>query len=51
MVIFLQKSFATLTHLVKLDLSCNLIVELPANFGELDRLKHLDLYNNKVCNN
>uniref|UniRef100_A0A8D8VGV5 Leucine-rich repeat-containing protein 59 n=1 Tax=Cacopsylla melanoneura TaxID=428564 RepID=A0A8D8VGV5_9HEMI len=37
-----------LTHIVKLNLSKNLLKSLPDNFGELINLKHLDLYNNKI---
>ncbi|XP_026677156.1 leucine-rich repeat-containing protein 59 [Diaphorina citri] len=38
----------SLTHIVKLNLSKNLLKSLPDNFGELINLKHLDLYNNKI---
>lgn len=38
----------SLTHIVKLNLSKNLLKSLPENFGELVNLKHLDLYNNKI---
>jgi len=44
----LQASFVTLKQIVKLDLSRNMLVELPENFGEMTQLKHLDLYANKV---
>ncbi|KAL1456934.1 hypothetical protein WDU94_001619 [Cyamophila willieti] len=37
-----------LTHIVKLNLSKNLLKSLPDNFGELINLKHLDLYSNKI---
>ena len=37
-----------MTQIIKLDLSKNLISELPENFGELRQLKHLDLYSNKI---
>ncbi|KAF6201034.1 hypothetical protein GE061_005481 [Apolygus lucorum] len=39
---------ASLTHLIKLDLSGNQLFELPDNFGLLVNLKHLDLYKNKL---
>ncbi|GIY21907.1 leucine-rich repeat-containing protein 59 [Caerostris extrusa] len=42
--------FATLTHLVKIDLSKNKLTELPANFGNLLNLQYLDLYGNQVTN-
>nr|CAD7263369.1 unnamed protein product [Timema shepardi] len=42
------KNFATLTHLIKLDLSKNQLTELPENFGDLVLLKHLDLYSNQL---
>lgn len=38
----------SLTHIVKLNLSKNLLKSLPDNFGELINLKQLDLYNNKI---
>jgi len=44
----LQATFVTLKQIVKLDLSRNMLVELPENFGEMTQLKHLDLYANKV---
>lgn len=44
----LQATFVTLTQIVKLDLSRNMLVELPENFGKMIKLKHLDLYANKV---
>ena len=44
----LQVTFPSLVHIVKLDLSKNLLEELPQNFGDLRNLKHLDLYSNKV---
>ena len=47
-VLFLQASFPTLIHLVKLDLSKNQLKELPVHFGDLRNLKHLDLYSNQV---
>uniref|UniRef100_A0A3B3S5N6 Leucine rich repeat containing 59 n=1 Tax=Paramormyrops kingsleyae TaxID=1676925 RepID=A0A3B3S5N6_9TELE len=40
--------FCSLTHLVKIDLSKNQIVSLPADLGRLVALQHLDLYNNKL---
>ena len=43
-----QKNFATLTQIIKLDLSKNMLTEIPENFGELKQLKHLDLYSNKI---
>nr|CAD7575751.1 unnamed protein product [Timema californicum] len=43
-----SKNFATLTHLIKLDLSKNQLTELPENFGDLVLLKHLDLYSNQL---
>lgn len=45
-VTFKQKNFATLTRLVKLDLSKNQIRFLPDDFGQLEQLRHLDLYDN-----
>lgn len=44
----MQTTFVTLKQIVKLDLSRNMLVELPENFGEMTQLKHLDLYANKV---
>lgn len=44
----LQPEFCSLTHLVKIDLSQNQIVSLPADLGRLVALQHLDLYNNKL---
>ena len=46
----LQVAFPTLTHLIKLDLSKNKLKELPTNFGDLFRLRQLDLYSNEVNN-
>lgn len=43
-----KKSFATLTQIVKLDLSKNMLSEIPENFGELRLLRHLDLYSNQI---
>jgi len=43
-----QENFATLTHLVSLDLSNNSLTELPENFGHLSLLQRLDLYSNKL---
>lgn len=43
-----QDNFATLTHLVSLDLSNNSLAELPENFGSLSLLQRLDLYSNKL---
>ena len=43
-----QDNFATLTHLVSLDLSNNSLTELPENFGSLSLLQRLDLYSNKL---
>lgn len=37
-----------MTHIIKLDLSKNLLKELPEDFGEMKQLKHLDLYSNQV---
>jgi Leucine-rich repeat (LRR) protein len=45
---FFQTTFITLKQIVKLDLSKNMLVELPENFGEMTQLRHLDLYANKV---
>lgn len=44
----LQITFMNLKQIVKLDLSRNMLDELPENFGEMTKLKHLDLYANKV---
>lgn len=44
----LQTTFVTLKQIVKLDLSRNMLVELPENFGEMTQLRNLDLYANKV---
>ncbi|KAK3921336.1 Vesicle transport protein SEC20 [Frankliniella fusca] len=41
-------SFCSLTHLVELDLSKNMLQELPEAFGNLTNLKRLDLYGNKL---
>lgn len=46
--VFQNNFAASLTHLVKLDLSTNQLMELPDNFGLLVNLKHLDLYKNKL---
>lgn len=45
---YFQKTFAKLTHIVKLDLSRNQLTELPENFGDMRQLKYLDLYSNQV---
>ena len=45
---FFQDTFCTLTHLVKIDLSKNLLTKLPDDFGNLTRLQHLDLLGNKL---
>jgi len=39
----------SLTLLEHLDLSRNLISELPNNFGELRRLRHVDLSHNDIA--
>jgi len=46
--VMLQDNFATLTHLISLDLSNNSLTELPDNFGSLSLLQRLDLYSNKL---
>lgn len=33
-----------------MDLSKNMLTELPENFGEMTQLRHLDLYANQVNN-
>ena len=43
-----QENFATLAHLISLDLSNNQLTELPENFGQLVLLQRLDLYSNKL---
>lgn len=43
-----QSKFVTLMNIIKLDLSKNLITELPEDFGQMVQLKHLDLYSNKL---
>ena len=43
-----QDDFCKLTNLVSIDLSNNLIKELPSDFGGLQRLQKIDLYNNKL---
>jgi hypothetical protein len=43
-----QDNFCSLTHLVKIDLSKNRLVELPHDFGRLDSLQHLDLLGNEL---
>lgn len=48
MYLFFQKTFTTLTHLTKLDLSKNELRELPEDFGNLNKLKYLDLYKNQL---
>lgn len=48
MIFSFQKTFSTLTHLTKLDLSKNELNELPEDFGSLNRLKYLDLYKNQL---
>lgn len=47
-ILYFQKTFSSLTNIIKLDLSKNQLEELPENFGDLLKLKHLDLYNNKL---
>jgi len=37
-----------LSHITKLDLSKNMLAELPENFGQFRNLKSLDLYANKL---
>lgn len=46
--LYFQITFVTLKQIVKLDLSRNMLTELPENFGEMVQLKHLDLYANQV---
>ena len=48
MYIVFQDNFATLTHLISLDLSKNSLTELPENFGSLSLLQRIDLYSNKL---
>ncbi|MBN3304884.1 LRC59 protein, partial [Amia calva] len=43
-----SSDFCGLTHLIKLDLSKNQLVQLPPELGRLISLQHLDLYNNKL---
>ena len=47
-MLFFQDTFCTLTHLVKIDLSKNLLTKLPDDFGNLTKLQHLDLLGNKL---
>lgn len=46
-----QTNFVNLKQIVKLDLSRNMLTEIPENFGELRQLKYLDLYANQVNEN
>ncbi|CAD1469402.1 unnamed protein product, partial [Heterotrigona itama] len=41
-------TFVDLKQIIVLDLSRNMLTEIPANFGELKQLKHLDLYANQI---
>lgn len=45
---YFQNTFVDLKQIIKLDLSKNMLTEIPENFGELRQLKHLDLYANQV---
>ncbi|XP_063816767.1 leucine-rich repeat-containing protein 59 isoform X2 [Pseudophryne corroboree] len=40
--------FCSLTHIVRLDLSKNQILQLPSEFGRLVNLQHLDLLQNRL---
>lgn len=45
----LPDNFCTmLKHIVKLDLSKNKLTELPSDFGKMEQLQHLDLFQNKL---
>lgn len=45
---WLPESFATLNHIIHLDLSKNQLEFLPEYFGQLKQLRHLDLYSNQL---
>jgi len=48
-IVVLSEGFSNVLHyLVKLDLSKNLLNQLPEEFGKLQKLQHLDLYQNKL---
>lgn len=43
-----QNNFIILKQILKLDLSKNMLTEIPENFGEMTQLKYLDLYANQI---